>query len=75
MKSRFSLDQFGQRTARGAWRFIALALLAFALAFWEALATVDDWERLDWGLAARCAARDLVPEVLALGARRTLERL
>lgn len=74
-KFRFGLDQFGQRTARGAFRFITLALLAFTLAFWEALASVDDWERLDWGVAARSVADDVVPEVLALEARRTLERL
>ena len=74
-KFRFGLDQFGQRTARGAFRFIILSLLAFALSFWEALATVTDWERLDWGVAARGVADDLVPEILALEARQTLERL
>jgi IS4 transposase len=75
LKFRFGLDQFGQRTARGAFRFIGLALLAFALSFWEALASVEDWELLDWGAAARSATDDLVPEVVALEARRTLARL
>ena len=74
-KFRFGLDQFGQRTARGAWRFITLSLLALTLSFWEASSTVQDWDLLDWGVAARGAADDFVPEVLALEARRTLERL
>ena len=75
LKSRFGWDQFGQRTARGAWRFVTLGLLAFTLSFWEALTTVEDWVLLDWGVAARGAEDDLVPEVQALEARRTLERL
>lgn len=74
-KFRFGLDQFGQRTAQGAFRFITLSLLAFVLAFWEAVSTVEDWELLDWGVVARGAADDLVPEVLAFEARRTLQRL
>lgn len=36
---------------------------------------MQDWDLLDWGVAARGAADDFVPEVLALEARRTLERL
>jgi Transposase DDE domain len=75
MKFRFGLDQFGQRTTRGAFRFIVLGLLAFMLAFWEALEAVADWAVLDWGLAARGAADELVPEIQALEAQRTLERL
>jgi hypothetical protein len=55
---------------RGAFRFIILGLLAFALAFWEALETV-----VDWGLVARGAADELVPEIQALAAQRTLDRL
>jgi Transposase DDE domain len=35
LKFRFELDQFGQRTVRGAFQFIILGLLAFALTFWE----------------------------------------
>jgi len=74
-KFRFGMDQFGQRTPCGAWRFIMLSLLAFTLAFWQALVIVEDWERLDWGLVAQAAADELVPEVQAFEARRTLERL
>jgi Transposase DDE domain len=75
LKFRFGLDQFGQRTVRGAFRFIILGLLAFALAFWEALETVADWALLDWGLVACVAADELVPEIQALAAQRTLDRL
>ncbi len=75
LKFRFGWDQFGQRTARGALRFLVLGLVAFTLAFWEALVNLEDWERLDWGLVARAAADALVPEVQTLEARRTLERL
>jgi Transposase DDE domain len=74
-KSRFGMDQFGQRTARGAWRFIVLSLVAFTLTFWQALGTVVDWERLDWGVVACATADELVPEVQALEAQRTLDRL
>jgi Transposase DDE domain len=75
MKFRFGLDQFGQRTNRGAFRFIVLGLLAFMLAFWEALEIVADWALLDWGLVARDAADGLVPEIQALAAQQTLDRL
>ena len=75
MKFRFGLDQFGQRTTRGAFRFIVLGLLAFMLAFWEALETVADWALLDWGLVAQDAADEFVPEIQALEAQRTLDRL
>jgi hypothetical protein len=75
LKFRFGLDQFGQRTVRGAFRFIILGLLAFTLVFWEALETVADWALLDWGLVARSAADELVPEIQALAAQRTLDRL
>jgi Transposase DDE domain len=75
MKFRFGLDQFGQRTTRGAFRFIVLGLLVFMLAFWEALETVADWTLLDWGLVACSAADELVPEIQALDAQRTLDRL
>jgi len=75
MKSRFGLDQFGQRTALGAMRFLILALLAFVLAYWMALESAVDLTELDWGRAARLARDDLVPEVLARGALRELQRL
>lgn len=73
MKSRFGLDQFGQRTPRGALRFLVLSLVAFVLAFWTALDAGS--ELLDWAAAARLARDELMPEVVALDARRTLERL
>ena len=72
MKSRFGLDQFGQRTALGAMRFLLLALLALVLAYWTALESAVDLIELDWGRAAR---DDLVPEGVARGALRELERL
>ena len=75
MKSRFGLDQFGQRTALGAMRFLLLALLAFVLAYWTALESALDLIELDWGRAARLARDDLVPEVLARDALRELRRV
>ena len=74
MKSRFGLDQFGQRTALGAVRFLLLALLAFVLTYWTALENSVN-AMLDWGRAARVARDDLVPEVVARGALRELRRL
>jgi len=68
------LDQFGQRTALGAMRFLLLALLAFVLAYWTALGS-DLQMELDWGRAARVSRGDLVPEVVARGALRELRRL
>ena len=47
MKSRFGLDQFGQRTAQGAMRFLLLGLLAFVLAYWTALESALDLIELD----------------------------
>ena len=77
MKSRFGLDQFGQRTALGAMRFLLLALLAFVLAYWTTLETSGSDLRiiLDWGRAARLARDDLVPEVIARDALRELRRV
>ena len=75
MKSRFGLDQFGQRTALGAMRFLLLALLAFVLAYWTALEKTMDFAELDWGRAARVARDDLVPEVIARDALRELRRV
>ena len=75
MKFRFGLDQFGQRTACGAFRFLVLGFLAFTLAFWQALETIVDWEGLDWGVVARAAADDLLLDVQLLAAIREVERL
>jgi hypothetical protein len=35
MKSRFGLDQFGQRTLKGVLRFFLLAFIAYLLVFWS----------------------------------------
>ena len=75
MKFRFGLDQFGQRTTRGAFRFLILGFLAFMLAFWQALEMVTDWGYLDWGMVARAAADDLLLDVQMLVAVREVERL
>ncbi len=40
MKSRFGLDQFGQRTIKGVMRFFLLAFIAYLLVFWS-------WETSD----------------------------
>ena len=75
LKSRFGLDQFGQRTAKGVFRFMVQGLLAFMLAFWKALETVVDWALLDWQAVASVVADELVPEVQVLEAQRRLDRL
>jgi Transposase DDE domain len=61
MKSRFGLDQFGQRTALGALRFITLSFMAFLLAFWTALEV--GWVLLDWRVMANAARDAIMPEV------------
>ncbi len=46
MKSRFGLDQFGQRSLKGVMRFLLLALIAFVLVSWFAFPFFDglpDW--------------------------------
>ncbi len=49
-KHRFSLHQFGQRTALGVYRFLVLSLLAYILARWHAIATgrthLPDWREV-----------------------------
>lgn len=49
-KHRFSLHQFGQRTALGVYRFLVLSLLAYILARWHAIATgrtyIPDWSEV-----------------------------
>ena len=75
MKFRFGLDQFGQRTPQGAFRFLILGFLAFTLAFWQALEMVTDWNDLDWGVVARAAADNLLLDVQLLVAVREVERL
>jgi hypothetical protein len=53
MKSRFGLDQFGQRTLRGVLRFLLLALIAFVLVAWFAFPFGD--EHPDWQALAQTA--------------------
>ena len=75
MKSRFGLDQFGQRTALGAYRFITLAFMAYLLTYWSDHARrCVLWSRtaldkpewlidLDWAAIAREARDSMMPEV------------
>lgn len=63
MKSRFGLDQFGQRTALGAYRFITLAFMAFLLTFWTVLDKPNGLVDLDWAAIAREARDAIMPEV------------
>jgi hypothetical protein len=49
MKSRFGLDQFGQRTLSGVIRFLQFGFLAFILTFWSTILETDqlpDWQTL-----------------------------
>jgi hypothetical protein len=69
MKSRFGLDQFGQRTALGVYRFLTLAFMAFLLAFWVTLDEPDLLVDLDWAVVAGEARDAIMPEV-RLGALR-----
>jgi Transposase DDE domain len=63
MKSRFGLDQFGQRTALGVYRFLTLAFMAFLLAFWVTLDKPCLLENLDWAVVAGEARDAIMPEV------------
>jgi Transposase DDE domain len=69
MKSRFGLDQFGQRTALGVYRFLTLAFMAFLLAFWVTLDKPSLLVDLDWAVVAGEARDAIMPEV-RLGALR-----
>ena len=63
LKSRFGLDQFGQRTALGAYRFITLAFMAYLLTYWTALNKPERLVDLDWAAIAREARDSIMPEV------------
>jgi hypothetical protein len=65
MKFRFGLDQFSQRTVRGAFWFLLLGLLSFVLAFWTVLDADPGLVALGWGAAARGCWDALVLEVVA----------
>jgi Transposase DDE domain len=47
MKSRFGLDQFGQRTKLGVLRFLLIAFIAYLLVFWTGFA-LENLEIPDW---------------------------
>jgi hypothetical protein len=65
MKSRFGLDQFGQRTLKGVLRFLLLAFIAYLLVFWSWGTRVgSDAELPDWILLARAAQVWLVTWVV-----------
>ncbi len=53
MKSRFGLDQFGQRTMIGMVRFLLFGFLAFILTFWSTI--LEPEELPDWQVLARQA--------------------
>jgi hypothetical protein len=53
MKSRFGLDQFGQRTLSGVIRFLLFGFLAYILTFWTTILEPD--ELPDWQALARTA--------------------
>jgi Transposase DDE domain len=63
MKSRFGLNQFGQRTVLGVYRFLTLAFMAFLLAFWVTLDKPCLLESLDWAVVAGEARDAIMPEV------------
>ena len=63
LKSRFGLDQFGQRTALGVYRFITLAFMAYLLTYWTALNKPERLVDLDWAAIAREARDSIMPEV------------
>jgi hypothetical protein len=71
MKSRFGLDQFGQRTLHGAIRFLTLAFLAFMLTA-VSRTTLMMGVLPDWRFLALALRRVLVPCLVAL--RLELER-
>jgi hypothetical protein len=65
MKSRFGLDQFGQRTMRGAIRFLTLAFLAFMLTAVSRTALMM-CVLPDWRFLALALRRVLVPWLVGL---------
>ncbi len=61
-KHRFSLHQFGQRTALGAYRFLVLSLLAYVLARWHVIAT-GRTHLPDWGEVSQELRLILLPDI------------
>lgn len=64
MKSRFGLDQFGQRTLTGVLRFFLIAFIAYLLTFWTS-PPLGDEENPNWIALAREAQLWLVTWVVA----------
>ena len=65
MKSRFGLDQFGQRTLKGVMRFFLLAFIAYLLVFWSwSCEAANELEISDWIELAREAQVWLVTWVV-----------
>ncbi|NJK46561.1 MAG: transposase [Pleurocapsa sp. SU_196_0] len=65
MKSRFGLDQFGQRTLKGVLRFFLLAFIAYLLVFWSwETRDMNESELPDWIDLARAAQVWLVTWVV-----------
>jgi Transposase DDE domain len=65
MKSRFGLDQFGQRTLKGVLRFFLLAFIAYLLVFWSwSSQPMNGFEIPDWIELARDAQVWLVTWVV-----------
>jgi len=65
MKSRFGLDQFGQRTLKGVMRFFLLAFIAYLLVFWSwSCEAANELEIPDWIELAREAQVWLVTWVV-----------
>ena len=58
MKSRFGLDQFGQRSFQGVIRFLALCFLAYIL---TAISRPNQKDLPDWQELATQVRRELLP--------------
>ena len=74
MKSRFGLDQFGQWTARGAYRFLVLGLFAYLLTWWTAL-SAGEGEEPNWGPVARELRDSLLTALMLMVAEARVEVL
>jgi hypothetical protein len=73
MKSRFGLDQFGQRTLGGVVRFLLFGFLAYMLTFWSTILELD--ELPDWQALARQAREWLTTWVVRFELEAALESL
>lgn len=73
-KGRFGLARFGQGTRKGAYRFLVLSLLAFALSQWRVWSMPEGcWP--DWREVAMSVRRLLVPELVYAELQVELKRL